>query len=213
MLIPTPVEGLAKRYLEAKAAVLMAGFAEEIVLQENAGSVPLTESRLLEEHAWVTISTGMREAIVRRKFPMISSCFFEWQSAALIHESALSCFHAAVRVFNHPQKIQAIIDTATFIAAKGFEVVATEIRTAPLTALRQLPYIGPVTVYHLAKNIGTEVAKPDRHLVRIAQACGYNDVQEFCGLISSFTGDAISVVDLVLWRWATISHHYLRTFS
>ena len=61
----------------------------------------------------------------------------------------------------------------------------------------------------MAKNIGIQVAKPDRHLVRMAKAAGYSDVQLFCRTISQLSGDSIPVVDIVLWRFATIEKDYL----
>jgi len=66
---------------------------------------------------------------------------------------------------------------------------------------RTLPFIGPVTVQHLAKNLGVEAAKPDRHLTRLADRFGYETVQEMCSAISGRTGDSLSVTDLVLWRF------------
>src|SRR3546814_17563140 len=33
---------------------------------------------------------------------------------------------------------------------------------------RSIPWIGDITCYHLAKNFGAQVAKPDVHLVRVA---------------------------------------------
>ena len=79
--------------------------------------------------------------------------------------------------------------------------------------LKSLPYIGPVTCYHLAKNIGLQVAKPDRHLTRLANHTGYNDVQLFCEDISRQTGDSIPAVDIVLWRFASITEGYLDFFA
>jgi len=38
--------------------------------------------------------------------------------------------------------------------------------------LQQLPFIGPVTAFHLAKNLGIEAVKPDRHLCRLSKLLG-----------------------------------------
>lgn len=85
-------------------------------------------------------------------------------------------------------------------------------RDKPLEALQSLPFIGPVTRYHLAKNIGLPFAKPDRHLVRLANSAGYTDVQRFCRDISVYANDSIPVVDIVLWRFAAITNSYLNVF-
>lgn len=74
-----------------------------------------------------------------------------------------------------------------------------------LKILDELPWIGPITKYHLAKNLGFQVAKPDRHLVRIAKHFGYRDVQVMCAEIGNSTGDSIPVVDLILWRYANLN--------
>ena len=69
-----------------------------------------------------------------------------------------------------------------------------------LNFLESLPWIGSITKYHLARNLGIDVAKPDRHLTRLAKIFQCNDVQEMCQKISKETGDRLGTVDLILWR-------------
>ena len=75
--------------------------------------------------------------------------------------------------------------------------------------LESFPFIGPITKFHLAKNIGIDVAKPDRHLSRISKMLGFASVQELCESISQRIDEKVSVVDLVIWRYATIDKKYL----
>ena len=67
--------------------------------------------------------------------------------------------------------------------------------------------------YHLAKNLGLSFAKPDRHLVRIANLLRYNNVQDFCMVVSELSHDKIGVVDLVFWRFANITQNYLEVIK
>jgi hypothetical protein len=196
---------LARAYVHAKRSVLAAGFGWEIVWQRTRPTVSLTETALLRESAWVILSAGMRETVIRSKFPALSDCFLQWRSAGDIACSSRSCFRAAMEHFGHELKIKAICTMAAIVAEKGFDTIVEEVRAAPLIALQQFPFIGPVTVFHLAKNLGIPFAKPDRHLSRLAESCGYSDTQTFCSTIAQFTGDPIDVVDIVLWRFATIS--------
>ncbi|HVY23721.1 MAG TPA: hypothetical protein VG962_10250 [Steroidobacteraceae bacterium] len=53
----------------------------------------------------------------------------------------------------------------------------------------------------MAKNLGFDIAKSDRHLVRLKDALGFNTVDEMCLSIARFSGDAVRVVDVVLWRY------------
>jgi hypothetical protein len=45
-------------------------------------------------------------------------------------------------------------------------------------------------------------------LVRIAEAAGYDSAATLCSRIADIVGDRVSVVDLVLWRFATQERRY-----
>jgi thermostable 8-oxoguanine DNA glycosylase len=64
-----------------------------------------------------------------------------------------------------------------------------------------LPYIGSITAVHLAKNLGFNVAKPDRHLVRLSRQFGYICAADLCSDIAKDTGEQVKVIDLALWRY------------
>lgn len=210
--IPTS-EALKQAYQLAKTEVVCAGYGDEIQWQRNVCFEEITESDLLRENAWVVLCCGMREAVVRARFADVSRCFQEWQSADVIIGSAGDCREGALSYFRHPAKIDAIITCAAWIAGQGFANIKSSIRSDPLGTLRVLPFIGPVTAYHLAKNLGLPVAKPDRHLVRLSRLVGYQDVQTFCDCIAERTGDPVAVVDIVLWRFATLRSDYLEAFA
>lgn len=199
-------------YHQAKDVVLKAGFGDEILWQASVNFENITESDFLREHAWVTLSAGMRERVIRHVFHAISPCFYNWESAKIIVENESRCRRFALMRFNNIRKVEAIILTAHSISSKGFNAFKEALNVNPLEILQSLPYIGPVTCYHLAKNIGLQVAKPDRHLTRLANYVGYRDVQLFCKYISLQTGDSIPIVDIVLWRFATITEGYLDYF-
>jgi hypothetical protein len=146
--------------------------------------------------------------VIRSKFPAISESFLHWRAALDIVHSAERCFHSALQHFGHESKIRAICNVAELVNNKGFNTVVEEIEGDPFTALQQFPFIGPITTFHLAKNLGIRVAKPDRHLSRLAECCGYSDTQALCMNIALFTGDPVDVVDVVLWRFATITADY-----
>lgn len=72
-----------------------------------------------------------------------------------------------------------------------------------LEFLERLPWIGPITKYHLAKNFGLDYCKPDRWLVRIATSYETTP-EELCGRLAKETGDRIGTVDYVIWRAANL---------
>jgi len=209
----TSLDQLKCAYQAARSEVVCAGYADEIEWQQSLRFESMTEADLLRENAWVVLSCGMRESIVRARFPKVSACFHDWESADRVLADMPQCRERALGYFHHPAKIDAIITCARWVVMEGFERAKEAIYHNPLVTLQWLPFIGPVTVYHLAKNLGLPVAKPDRHLLRLAGAAGYQDVQEFCADIARGTGDPVPVVDVVLWRFATLRRDYLAAFA
>jgi hypothetical protein len=207
------VRRIAKAYLIIKQMLIEKGFAPEIDWQYSVSLYNLDESTLLRESAWVILSGGFRETIVRRRFPQISTAFLDWKSASSIVQNAAKCKNRALRHFNHTGKIDAILSVASRINQDGFYNIVREIVEDGIRFLQQFCFIGPVTSYHLAKNIGVPLAKPDRHLSRLSDNLGYNDVQQLCVDIAKATDEPIAVVDLVLWRYSTLNQRNIIRFS
>jgi hypothetical protein len=69
----------------------------------------------------------------------------------------------------------------------------------PLVYLESLPWIGPVTRHHLAKNLGANEAKPDVHMERLAKYEG-TTTAELCTRLSHQSGYRAATIDSILWR-------------
>lgn len=204
-----PNDPLSSVYLQIKRELLSLGYEREITWQANLSLAKISESDFIREAAWVILSGGMSERIVRMKFPGISDAFFTWQSAIVITENMESCRKMALSHFRHEGKIQAIIEVANFILATGMNSIKQFLEFEGPEYLSRLPYIGPITCHHLAKNLGVSTVKPDRHLRRLAHNLGYPSPKLLCEYISQATGEALAVVDLVLWRYATLNEDYV----
>src|SRR5882672_3406363 len=206
-------EAIIDFYLLAKSVVLGEGFGHEVTWQDGIRFTEVTETIFLRETAWVVLSSGMRETVVRNKFKSFSSAFHDWVSAQQIRVNATFCRKNAFRVFGHARKIDSIIRIACEVDRIGFERFKVKILDDGVSFLQSLPYIGPTTCYHLAKNLGMDVVKPDRHLSRISALMGYENPAKFCEVISTSVGDRVSVVDLVVWRYATLNPGYRNFLS
>lgn len=204
---------LLDAYLTAKEAVIARGFAWEIDWQTERRLDRIDESEFLRESAWTVLSAGFREAVVRKLFVPICDAFLGMRSAALIQANRARCRRAALKVFNNRRKVNAILDIASIVDEMGFERVRRQIEHEDMRFLQTLPYIGSITAFHLAKNLGLPVVKPDRHLQRIATVAGFSSPQELCQLISDHLGEPVQVVDVVLWRYATLFSDYLMMFA
>ena len=69
--------------------------------------------------------------------------------------------------------------------------------------LASLPWIGQITKWHLARNLGVDCCKPDRHLMRLGEAFGMSPTC-LCEQLATLSGDRIGTVDVVLWRAANL---------
>lgn len=203
---------LVRSYLDIKRRLVDSGWADEIDWQDDLDFQAVTESDFLRETAWVVLSAGMAERVIQVKFPMITEAFCGWSSADAIVEDRRAVRRKALGVFNHEAKIGSILEIAWTVSKAGFPRMKECIAHEREQFLAKLPYVGPVTALHLAKNLGLDVAKPDRHLVRIAEAAGYDSAAALCSRIADIVGDRVSVVDLVLWRFATQERRYREFF-
>jgi len=204
---------IVEAYLKAKESIIKEGFAAEIDWQDEVQFAQIAENDFLRESAWVVLSSGMRETVIRLKFPAISEAFYSWRNARDIVNNSEKCRNQAMKVFRHQKKINAIISIAERIFAHGFEFFKIQIQRTGVTFIQSLPFMGPATSYHLAKNIGLDVVKPDRHLLRVAAAAGFESPKFLCEQISKSVGDRVSVIDLVIWRFATLNANYTEYFA
>ena len=188
-------------YRNAKRHIVDLGFEHEIKWQAAQDPRLITESEFLREAAWVVYCSGFRETTVRKYFNYISLCFCDWLSASSIVACGQECVLAAMCALANRQKHEAIVTIAKHVADLTFEAFHEKLYSDPVAELQQLPYLGPVTTLHLAKNLGFDVAKPDRHLARLRRALGFEDVASMCREISAESGDSVRVVDIVLWRY------------
>lgn len=188
-------------YDRAKHEVVSLGYSKEINWQTSQHPDNIDERTFLQESAWVIYCSGFKESTVRKYFDHISLCFCDWESASEIARNRDICTKAAMCVFKNKRKHCAVAEVATRISKCKFSIYKEKLLEDPICTLQELPFIGKITSYHLAKNLGFDIAKPDRHLLRLSKLYGYLNVQTLCSDVSSYSGDAIKVVDIILWRY------------
>lgn len=146
-----------------------------------------TPDTFLQEYVWVVLNAGMREQVAR----------------GIYDRFTVACDPAVIR---HPGKRAAV---ERGLAHKGEWFAALLAAEDKLAFLESLPWIGPVTKYHLARNLGIDVVKPDRHLVRLAAQFGFASPDAMCRAIQPETGLPglelrLGTIDLVLWRYCNL---------
>lgn len=177
-------------------------FSVEIEWQRDRDFNNFTETEFLKEAAWVILCSGFRESTIRKLFDYISLSFCDWESADSIVNFSSQCIIAAQAVFGNKRKLEAIVEVAKRINSIGFFLIKERIHANPIAELQEFDFIGPITAWHLAKNLGLQIAKPDRHLLKLSNSVGYGkDVQKLCMSIADASGKSVAVVDLILWRY------------
>lgn len=173
------------QYLDLKQKIIDAGYEKDIHWAEDVGECK-TPTAFFEAFSWVIVNSGMKNQIARIIWDRIIY--------AVNHKKFISS------AFGHAGKVAAL----DYVFDNRIRLYQ-EFKEAKnkLSFLESLPWIGPITKYHLARNLGYDYVKPDRHLVRIAKSFNMTPV-EMCKAIAKETGDRLGLVDLVIWRAANL---------
>ncbi len=168
--------------------VLARGYSEEICWAESLKPCDNAEE-FCWQAIWVILSSGMKNQVARSIERRIIDA----------HRRG----HSVGEVFGHGGKVKAI---EWFLANKerafqGWSACNND--DEKLAYLDSLPFIGSITKFHLAKNLGMDVAKPDRHLERIAKAYDTTPA-ELCGRLAKEMDLRVATVDLIIWRAANL---------
>ncbi|MGY6649576.1 hypothetical protein [Wenyingzhuangia sp. IMCC45574] len=202
------IDSIAKAYFIAKKFVINKGFSSEIDWQEEICFSSMSSEVFLKEYSWVVLASGLSDNVVSKVFPKIEKVLKSWKNLNYIVTNYDRLNKKLLTIFNNKLKIKAILDTSIIIGSIGVESVKSEIQEKGIKYLESFKFIGKITRYHLAKNIGLAFAKPDRHLIRISKKIGFESPHLLCSAISDYISEKIQVVDLVLWRYATIDKDY-----
>lgn len=174
-------------YRAVRARLSELGHGEDYTWAQNVRA-PETAEDFAREYVWVVLNSGMKSSVARGIMGRV------WPQ--------LMAGKPLFPVFKHVGKANAIAhvycNRHDYLASFRVEAPAD-----PIAWCESLPWIGKITKYHLAKNLGVDVAKPDRWLVRLA-AAENTTVNELCASLARETGDRIATVDVVLWRACAI---------
>lgn len=169
------------RFRRLEAAVIRAGFLANIQWTENLRA-PADADEFARAAIYVIANSGMKNSVAA---PIYDRCIGALESARKIR-----------RVFGHPGKAKAM-ETIWRKRRELFErYLVTKDR---LQFCASLPWIGPVTKFHLSRDLGADVAKPDVHLLRLARR-DRTSVERMCRRLALQSGYRIGTVDILLWR-------------
>jgi len=170
-----------KAFMALKKRLEAEGYADEIRWAETLKWCTNADD-FFGEYMWVVLSSGMKNQIARLIQNRIIQAWGEGKPTS--------------SAFGHKGKVKAIDEVSNH---RVYYFLQWQQANDKLEYLATIPWIGDITKFHLAKNLGMDIAKPDRHLVRIAKLYD-TSCFELCRSISSITGLRVATVDLIIWR-------------
>ncbi|GKT34453.1 hypothetical protein ADUPG1_007804 [Aduncisulcus paluster] len=150
----------------------------------------------MQEYCYVVVASGFRARVASRLAPELAACHgdIEKMRAIFKNERKISSISKMYHMF-HDKPDAWTVQKSTWLSSD-------------VSALEALPFIGKITKFHLARNIGLSLhdasaVKPDLHLVRWCTKHGYG-VKELVMNISADVCIPPGIVDFILWVW--LSH-------
>ena len=174
-----------RKYLDLKQAIIDKGYENDIQWAENV-KPPNDVYDFLTEYIFIVCNSGMKAQIARGIFNKI----------ILAINNGIPVWN----VFKNFHKVNAINHVW---GLKNHYFGQYQKSNNTLEFCGTLPYMGDIIKYHLAKNLGVDCIKPDRHLERIAKTYNTNPF-DMCKKISNKIGDSLNTVDTVIWRAANL---------
>ena len=174
-------------YKEIKKKVSKAGYSWEICEVENIlNNSDLNEKVFFRQYMWVIINAGMKYQVAVQIYSRVIYALYFNQPLEL--------------AFGNKNKVKAILEVQDNLSKYFTEYIKSADK---VSYLETLPFIGPTTKYHLARNLGENICKPDRHLRRISSIYKTSP-DKLCKKLSKMSGDPVGVVDVVVWRAANL---------
>jgi len=174
---------MSKAYFKKIVAALKKNYPDEYEesLEFAQAPKPSTANKFAEEVIYVICSSGFKATIAKA---IQTRCM-----------AALKRGRSVKNVFGHPAKARAI-DRVWKERDRYYEDFK---KARDVDWFETLPFIGPITKYHIAKNCGFNVAKADVHLVRLAKNY-HTTVDKLCTYLADQTGYRRAVIDSLLWE-------------
>jgi endonuclease III len=184
-----------------------ANYGETITRISNTKVDDLLPSRFFEEYVWCVYVSGFRASTISKIWDRLMDCYRELRWRTPNPPEKIADIKVRVMdIFANERKVNAVIRCAGMIQANErdeWRQWRQEHLSTP-EKLQELPFIGKIACYHLARNIGLlQYVKPDVHLERMAKHWQYESPQVMCEHLGKLHGLEPGIVDLILWYAAS----------
>lgn len=184
--IPSSVEEL---FCAARNYVSLV-YPEQLKYYRELNLDDMTPLRFWDEYVWVVYASGFNAKVLSKKYPAIMEAAGDWDTP--LDKMGVYCVIA-----NDP-KLDALIETKSLLQDMGWDKFK-ETYCDSVDSLAKLKYVGSITKFHLARNLGFDAVKPDLHLVRVSSYFGFFGPNYMCQYLANGFNERTGVVDYILW--------------
>ncbi len=186
---------------KARKTVIDQGYGPEIDYVQNRFLKDMDVDSFFWETAFVILSSsGLKEQIVRKNFDKFRNAF----------EKGDGNSYSLIPNGRQREAIHYVENNATRIF---LELINRPTDPQRIELLDALPQIGPITKYHLARNLGIDCIKPDIWLKRLCDEYGFWDIvngepdpNRMCETIRRERQEfRIGTIDVILWRYCNLT--------
>jgi hypothetical protein len=193
----------ALEFYDQAALDLSPAMVKQVDYYRRITSADVDPVRFWYEYIWCVYAGGFSARVLAMKWPELSDAYGDWGGLTSAQRERV------LAIIRRPDKFEACLKVAQMMQGGqrlhpeswwgGFKAVYL---STP-KRMQGLPFIGPVTSYHLARNLGHEAVKPDLHLVRLAAHYGFHTPLDLCTFLAEQRGERVGVIDLVLFHAAS----------
>jgi 3-methyladenine DNA glycosylase Tag len=204
-------------------------FARLLLFYRRASAEKLTINRLFSELCWIVYSSGFKYEILMRHWPGISRAFCNFDVRKVAEGScnqpnyanqicrqanfnnlakASWCLFNAHRILELEHEMAESGGLQGYFATLNCQRARDIIGVVPdIMATLRFKGIGQVTIFHLLKNVGIDIFKPDIHVCRILASLGIthsesDPIEIVCNameLLSHSTGMSLCELDTLIF--------------
>lgn len=185
-------------------------YSEDYNRTLNTNFFDIDPTLFFKEYVFCVCVSGFNSKIISKLFPELLIAFqplMDMIAGKLDTVNSIDVAMDSMHLFRNKRKIKSIIDYAFILMEKiklmGWETYKMEELNSP-DKLQKLPFIGPITCFHLARNIGLlDNVKPDLHLTRLSKLWGFDNPRALCEAIQTEYNLPLGMIDLVLFYAAS----------
>jgi len=195
----------------------------------------MSNSDIYGELCWIIYNSGFKYEIIKKFWPDIVKEFYYFDVEQVsklnndVHNNALNICEkinfynikkAKWCIYNAKRILELDEEKKECNGFKGYLIELSKIELISLindisNIIKELRFkgIGEITVFHFLKNIGIDIYKPDRHIIRLFEKMGIlhdsNDIQEVTKgflKISDYTNFSIRELDTILFEFGRITN-------